>query len=69
MGSILAPKADIEFNNGHINGTLIAGSLSGTGESHLHLFNSDKPTSVPEPTGLLSLGLLAMGLCRFSRKA
>ena len=68
MGSILAPNADIEFNNGHINGTLIAGSLTGTGESHLHLFNSDKPTSVPEPTGLLSLGLLAMGLCRFSRR-
>ena len=70
MGSILAPNADIQFNNGHINGTLIAGSLSGTGESHLHLFNSDEPsTSVPEPTGLFALGLLGVGLSRFSRKA
>ena len=70
MGSILAPNADIEFNNGHINGTLIAGSLSGTGESHLHLFNSDEPsTSVPEPAGIFALGLLGVGLSRFSRKA
>ncbi len=74
MGSILAPNADIDFNNGHINGTLIAGSLSGTGESHLHLFNSDEPpvetpTSVPEPTGILALGLVGAGLSRFSRKA
>lgn len=74
MGSILTPNADIEFNNGHINGTLIAGGLSGTGESHLHLFNSDQPpgeppTSVPEPTGLVALGLLGAGLTRFSRKA
>lgn len=70
MGSILAPSADIAFNNGHINGTLIAGSLSGTGESHLHLFNSDEPsTPVPEPTGVLSLGLLGMGLVRLSRRA
>lgn len=72
MGSILAPNADIQFDNGHINGTLIAGNLSGTGESHLHLFNSDEPTpatSVPEPTGLVGLGLLGLGAFRFSRKA
>lgn len=75
MGSILAPHADIAFNNGHINGTLIAGSLSGNGESHLHLFNSDtvsamSSTSVPEPTGVLSLlGLLVMGRCRLNRRA
>ncbi|MEM6255272.1 MAG: choice-of-anchor A family protein [Cyanobacteria bacterium P01_D01_bin.156] len=69
MGSILAPNADIQFNNGHINGTLIAGSLSGAGESHLHLFNSDEPsTSVPEPTGILGLGLLSIGLRRFSSR-
>ncbi|MEM9805422.1 MAG: choice-of-anchor A family protein [Cyanobacteria bacterium P01_D01_bin.56] len=73
MGSILAPKADIKFNNGHINGTLIAGALSGTGESHLHPFNSDTPTadrpaSVPESSGILGLGLLGMGLARFSRR-
>ncbi|MEL6138826.1 MAG: choice-of-anchor A family protein [Cyanobacteria bacterium J06628_6] len=61
MGTILAPHAAVDFNNGHINGTLVAGSLSGTGESHLYTYNGDEPessTEVPEP-GLL-LGLAAL---------
>jgi uncharacterized repeat protein (TIGR01451 family) len=35
-GSILAPIAAVTFDNGQLNGTLIAGSLFGTGETHLH---------------------------------
>lgn len=72
MGSILAPKAEVDFNNGHINGTLIAGNLSGTGESHLHLFNSDEPEtpaeSVPEPALLFGLGLLGLGLPKLKQR-
>lgn len=38
-GSILAPNADVLFNNGQINGNIIAKSMSGTGEAHNLLFN------------------------------
>ncbi|MEO1593140.1 MAG: choice-of-anchor A family protein [Cyanobacteria bacterium J06632_22] len=78
IGSILAPKADVDFNNGHINGTLVAGSLSGTGESHLvdrpdnpnnpgNPGNPDEPASVPEPTALAGLALLGLSLRRLKR--
>lgn len=73
MGSILAPNADVNFSNSHINGNLIARSLKGDGQSNLHLFNSQsdevaepefvsEPESVPEPTTLAGLGLVAVGL-------
>lgn len=73
MGSILAPNADVNFSNGHINGNLIARSLKGDGQSNLHLFNSQsdrvaqrelvsEPESVPEPATLAGLGLVAVGL-------
>ncbi len=65
-GSILAPLADFQFNNGQINGQLIAKSLTGTGESHNVLFNGDLPeeldsqiSKVPEPATLAGLGLVA----------
>lgn len=82
-GSILAPLANVNFNNGQINGNLIAGSLVGTGESHNYLFNGvlpDMPAkentpqpsekSVPEPSTLVGLGLFSMlfGLSRRQRK-
>ena len=35
QGSILAPLASVAFGNGHIDGNLIAGSLSGSGETHV----------------------------------
>ena len=38
-GSLLAPSAAVTFDNGHIDGTLVAASLSGTGESHEYLFD------------------------------
>lgn len=40
-GSVLAPWADVSFDNGHIDGTLVAGSLAGNGESHRFLFDGD----------------------------
>lgn len=37
-GSVIAPRADVQFGGGALNGTLVAGSLRGTGESHDHAF-------------------------------
>jgi choice-of-anchor A domain-containing protein len=61
QGSILAPLASVDFSSGQINGTLIAGSLSGTGESHYVPFTGDLP-SVPEPSSLLLMGSGVIGL-------
>ena len=70
QGSLLAPKATYQFDNGNIDGTLIAGSLKGGGESHPYLFKGDlpKPTpttsqeskKVPEPSTLAGLGLVGI---------
>jgi choice-of-anchor A domain-containing protein len=55
QGSILAPKAAINFSSGNIDGTLIGASLEGTGESHHQppVINvpvcSSNPTSTPVP--------------------
>lgn len=69
-GSLLAPKAHYQFDNGHIDGNLIAGSLKGGGESHNFLFKGDLPQppttpgedtkKVPEPSVLAGLGLVGM---------
>lgn len=57
-GSVLAPNADVIFNNGQFNGTLIARSLSGNGEFHLTNFKGVLP--VPEPsTWALAMGSIA----------
>ncbi|MFT7621936.1 MAG: choice-of-anchor A domain-containing protein [Myxococcota bacterium] len=37
-GSLLACGADIDFNNGQINGTVVGANLSGNGELHHHPF-------------------------------
>ena len=57
-GSILAVGADVSTGYGQINGNLIAKSLSGTIETHNHLFagNLPTPSAVPEPS---SMGLMA----------
>jgi choice-of-anchor A domain-containing protein len=59
-GTVLAPLATVNFVNGQINGTLIANHLTGSGESHLHLFEGTLPT-VPEP-GTCALGALGMAI-------
>ena len=54
-GSILAPHADIIFNSGRIDGTLIADSATGTGQFNSYPFDHDVPVNVvPEP-GTISL--------------
>jgi choice-of-anchor A domain-containing protein len=42
-GTILAPRADTSFAGGAINGTLVAASLTGPGESHAHAFAGCTP--------------------------
>jgi choice-of-anchor A domain-containing protein len=62
-GTVLAPRANVAFNSGNIDGTMIAGNLSGQGESHLFLFNGHlpPPSNIPEPSSvmLVALGALA----------
>ncbi|MEH1818408.1 MAG: choice-of-anchor A family protein [Nostoc sp.] len=83
LGSILAPLANFNFNNGQVNGNVVVGSLTGNGESHNYLFNGDLPdvptkyytppkpptrTQVPEPTNLPGLGLIAVAFGLFRHK-
>ena len=59
-GTILAPNANVNFAGGQINGSLIAQSVTGQGESHLHLFTGTLPVNpVPEPSTIV---LAACGL-------
>ena len=72
-GSVLAPFAHVDINSGGFNGQLIAGSLSGSGESHIYDFGIDGGTStafvgtlptntaaVPEPGSIMLFGLGAI---------
>lgn len=80
IGSVLAPYADVAFNNGQLNGTLIAKSASGNGEFHNYSYTSgllDGHTpagaiSTPEPAtwALTILGVgFAGGALRRRRRA
>jgi choice-of-anchor A domain-containing protein len=66
-GSVLAPLAAARFDDGHIEGNLIAKSLVGAGEAHNELFDGRLPLPgtqpVPEPAtaALVGAGLLALG--------
>jgi choice-of-anchor A domain-containing protein len=63
-GTILAPNAAVNFINGQINGSLIAQSIAGQGESHQHLFIGNLPTNpIPEPSTFV---LAACGLAAFA---
>lgn len=48
LGSVLATKANVLFNNGNVEGTLVASSLSGSGEFHNTPFSGNLP-SIPKP--------------------
>jgi len=63
-GSVLAPFADVQFSNGHIEGQLIAMSLTGDGEAHDEFFIGQ----IPEATTLLLLGAGFIGIALGRRK-
>ncbi|WGV25892.1 choice-of-anchor A family protein [Halotia branconii] len=48
QGSVLATNANFNFSNGNVEGTLIASSLSGSGEFHNTQFTGNLP-NVPQP--------------------
>lgn len=69
-GSFLAPEAKVTFNNGQMNGTLVAASVSGNGQFN-HVGRppvEQPPASVPEPATLAGLGFAAAALAASRRK-
>src|SRR5262249_52585356 len=46
-GSVLAPRANVTFNNGNLEGTLVARSLAGSGEFHNFPSQASVPTAQP----------------------
>jgi choice-of-anchor A domain-containing protein len=72
MGSILAPDAKLYFNNGVINGSVVAKSMDGSGQFNYNPFQytSEKPKPIPEPRTLVLMGLgLALLLVMRKRMA
>jgi hypothetical protein len=83
-GTILAPTAAVTFNNGAINGGMIAGSLVGSGETHIYdgghgastLFDGTLPgggdilpaTAVPEPASLALMAIGGVALVGYARQ-
>jgi choice-of-anchor A domain-containing protein len=78
LGSVLATHAHYNFNNGNLEGTLVANSVSGSGEFHNFQFqgnlpNQPTPTSeppseiVPEPASILGL-MMVGGLLSLRRR-
>lgn len=65
-GSVLAPQASLVFNNGQINGQVVAKSMSGNGEFHYDPFCGSVP--VPEPASMVAMALGGIGLIRARRK-
>jgi choice-of-anchor A domain-containing protein len=63
-GSVLAPFAEVQFSDGHIEGQLIAMSLTGTGEAHDELFIGQ----IPEAATLLLLGAGFIGIALGRRR-
>jgi len=73
-GSILATKAAVSTTYGQLNGTLVAGSLSGSMESHDYTFTGNlrnrAGTAVPEAgtTALALAALLPLGIVVRARR-
>ena len=81
-GTILAPWASVAFNNGAVNGSLIALNLTGSGETHIFdggsgpstLFDGTLPltslnvTPVPEPASLALMAVGGVALVAFARQ-
>jgi len=83
-GSVLATQAHYNFNNGNVEGNLVAASVAGSGEFHNYKFEGNLPQFAPNPTPLeptptpasvpepaMGLGLIvgAAGLLRSRRSA
>lgn len=60
-GSILAPQAAVTFNNGQMNGQMIAASLQGSGEFHNFGFDG-QIVMIPLPAAVWSGGLAMLTL-------
>ena len=66
QGTVFAPQANVSFNNGQLNGQLIASSFTGSGEMHIATFGGTVP--VPEPVSLVAVGVGLAGLIRRRKK-
>ncbi len=60
-GSILAPLAAVNFSNGVINGTLVAGSLTGGGQENLSLSQVLIPSASSSISGQVVANTFGMG--------
>jgi len=67
FGSVVAPSANVTFDNGQINGQLVANSFTGTGE--MHILNFDGAAPVPEPATMVALSAGLLALARKRKKA
>ncbi len=69
MGSMLVPNASVFFNSGNIDGTMIAGNLSGGGESHAFKFlGTLQSRAVPEPGSIILISIGGLGGLVLRRK-
>lgn len=77
-GSILAPQANVQFNNGQLNGILIAANFKGSGELHSTGYTGGLLTpqtsitpGVPEPAtwAMMLLGFAVVGAAMRKRRS
>ena len=63
VGSILAPKANVNFVSGQMNGQLVAKTFTGAGELHNYGFNNQVVVSAPEVGETGWLMAIGVGAC------
>ncbi len=63
IGNILAPKTNITFNSGVINGNIVANSFKGTGQSNWPPYEP-----IPEPGTIILLGTGLVGIFSMRKK-